>query len=73
MKNRILSVPELGFIVATRAMLGAGAGLLLSDRITAQQRRAVGWMLVAIGAVTTIPAAIAVFSNNDRRLIGAAR
>jgi uncharacterized membrane protein YfcA len=47
-KNRILSVPELGFIVATRGMLGAGLGLLLSDKITTQQRRAVGWMLVAV-------------------------
>ena len=72
MKNRILSVPELGFIVATRGMLGAGVGLLLSDKITAQQRRAVGWMLVAVGAVTTIPAAMAVFGQGDRRVIEAA-
>jgi hypothetical protein len=69
MRNRILSVPELGFIVGTRGMLGAGIGLLLADKITAPQRRAVGWMLVAVGAVTTIPAAMAVFGNHNRRLI----
>ena len=62
-------MPELGFIAATRGMLGAGIGLLLSDKVTAQQRRAVGWMLVAVGAVTTIPAAIAVFGSHNRRLI----
>ena len=71
MKNRILSVPELGFIVATRGMLGAGVGLLLSDKITVQQRRAVGWMLVAVGAVTTIPAAMAVFGQSNQRWIEA--
>jgi hypothetical protein len=66
MKNRILTMPELGFIVATRGMLGAGIGLLLSDKITVQQRRAVGWMLIAVGLVTTIPAALAVFGRSDR-------
>ena len=69
MRDRILSVPELGFIVATRGMLGAGVGLLLSDKISAPQRRAVGWTLVAIGAVTTIPAAMAVFGKHRRRVI----
>jgi len=29
----------------------------------------VGWILVAVGAVTTIPAAMAVFGSQDRRLI----
>ena len=65
MRDRILSVPELGFIVATRGMLGAGVGLLLSDKMSAPQRRAVGWMLVAVGAVTTIPAAMAVFGKHQ--------
>lgn len=69
MKDRILSVPELGFIVATRGMLGAGVGLLLSEKISAPQRRAVGWALVAIGAVTTIPAAMAVFGERNRPVI----
>lgn len=73
MKNRILSVPELGFIAATRGMLGAGVGLLLSDKITTQQRRAMGWLLVAIGALTTIPAAMAVFGTSERRIVEATR
>ena len=44
-------------------MLGAGAALLLSDLLSAEQRRAVGWTLFLIGAVSTIPIAIDVFSR----------
>jgi hypothetical protein len=36
-------------------MLGAGLGLLLSGKLSNEQRRAVGWTLVAVGAITTIP------------------
>ena len=54
--NRIpLSFPEIGIIGGTRAALGAGVGLLLAGRLNTDQRRAVGWTLLAIGAITTIP------------------
>jgi hypothetical protein len=43
-------------IAGTRAMLGAGAALLLADVFNSrEQRRAVGWTLLSIGAITTIP------------------
>jgi len=58
-----LTPPLLGFVVATRAALGFGLGLLLADRIPADRRRAVGLTLVAIGAATTIPAAMSVFGS----------
>ena len=54
-----LPLPLLFGIVATRAALGVGVGLLLADKLKSK-RQAVGAALVAIGAVTTIPAAIAV-------------
>jgi hypothetical protein len=57
----------LGFVVATRAALAAGIGLLVSSRIPESRRRAIGLTLVSIGAVTTIPAAIAVFRGRQRR------
>jgi len=63
MSTVVLTLPEFGFIVATRGMLGAGIGLLASGRMTEVQRRAVGLALVAIGAATTIPAAMAVFGR----------
>lgn len=57
--NRIpLSIPEIGLIAGTRAALGAGVALLLADRLSAEQRRAVGWTLVAVGALTTVPIAV---------------
>jgi hypothetical protein len=51
-----LSPPLFGFIVATRAALGFGLGLLLADRIPPERRRAVALTFIGIGAATTIPA-----------------
>jgi hypothetical protein len=87
MKNVLLSLPTLGFIVSTRAALGVGIGLLVADRLSAQRRRAVGATLIAVGAATTVPAALSVVRSlrrskkrdlsspigRDERLIGATR
>jgi len=56
MSDIVLSTPKLGFIVATRAALALGAGLLLSSRLDYGKRRMIGGTLVAVGALTTIPA-----------------
>ncbi|MGE5765007.1 MAG: hypothetical protein ACM3ZF_14365 [Mycobacterium leprae] len=55
MRRASLTVPEIRLIAATRVALGAGLGLLLSDRLNGEQRRAVGWTLLAVGIVTTVP------------------
>jgi hypothetical protein len=57
MRYRMVTIPELGLIAGTRALLGAGVGLLVADRLSADQRRAVGWTLLAVGAISTIPLA----------------
>jgi hypothetical protein len=57
MKSVVLDPPMFGFIVATRAALGFGVGLLMADRLPAARRRTPGRLFVAIGALTTIPAA----------------
>ena len=57
MLTRTVSVPELAFIAGTRMALGAGIGLLLADHVKPEQRRAVGWTLLAVGLLTTIPLA----------------
>jgi len=56
MKTR-LSLLELGLVVGTRAVLAAGVGLLLADRLRQQHRHRVGWTLVAVGALSTLPLA----------------
>ena len=63
MKEVTLDLPELALVVGTRAMAGAGIGLLLADKMNAEQRRAVGWTLFLIGAVSTVPLAMRVFKR----------
>ena len=65
MIRRTLTLPELAMIAGTRAMLGAGVGLLLADRLNKDQRRAVGWTLLGIGVLTTIPLAANVLSRTE--------
>ena len=56
--------PQLfGFIVATRAALGFGLGLLVASRIPEPRRRAIALTLIGIGAATTIPAVRAVLGS----------
>jgi hypothetical protein len=63
MKRINLRIPEFGFIVATRAALAFGAGLLASSRIPESRRRKIGLALVALGVSSTIPAAMAIRRN----------
>jgi hypothetical protein len=58
MRETRISLPELALIAGTRGMLGAGIGLLLASRLTEPQRKAVGWTLVLVGALTTVPLAM---------------
>jgi len=57
MEKRLLSIPQLLFVVVTRAALGAGVGLLAGARLSNRKRRAAGLTLALVGAATTIPAA----------------
>ena len=61
-----LSFPELGLLVGTRAMLGAGLALLLSGKLESEKRRAVGWTLAAVGVLSTIPLAWIVFGRRKQ-------
>jgi len=66
MNTKLVTTPELFLIAGTRALLGAGVGLLVADRLSADQRRAVGWTLVGIGAVTTVPLVAQVFLRSEK-------
>jgi hypothetical protein len=63
-----LTLPELGLIVGTRGMLGAGLGLLLAHKLSDDRRKGIGWTLAAIGVLSTIPLAIMVFGARSRRI-----
>ena len=67
MKTVVLSMPMFAFVVATRAALGAGIGLLLSKKIPESRRKAIGLTLVTIGAATTVPALMAIRRRLNER------
>ena len=64
MKETRLTLPELALIAGTRAAAGAGLGLLLSNRLSEGQRRAIGWTLFLVGALSTVPLAWEVFGRS---------
>ncbi len=64
MRETRITLPELILVAGTRAALGAGLGLLLADRLSADQRRAVGWTLFLVGALSTVPLGLEVFGGN---------
>jgi hypothetical protein len=66
MKTYNVTVPEIAIVAATRGMAGAGAGLLLAGFLRPETRRTLGWTLLAIGALTTSPIAMALFGKRER-------
>jgi hypothetical protein len=50
-----LPVPEIGILAVTRAMLGAGVGLMVAEKLSERQRRVIGRTLFLIGVFSTIP------------------
>src|SRR5688572_32879880 len=79
MRQIQLAIPEEAMIAGTRGAIGAGLGLLASGRMNQTKRRAIGWTLIAVGALTAIPAArrllgsrsISIFGYRAERLNGA--
>jgi hypothetical protein len=66
-----LTIPEIMLIGGTRVALGVGLGLLLSDKLSRDQRRAAGLALFLVGAVSTIPLALNVLSKTQARRLDA--
>ena len=63
MKSVTLSFPELVLVVGTRAMLAAGVALLVAEKLTEEQRKTAGFVLAAVGVITTIPLAFEVLGK----------
>jgi hypothetical protein len=60
-----LTLPEIILVAGTRAMLGAGIGMLLADWLNPRARQVLGWTLFAVGALTTPPLAMEVFGRKE--------
>ncbi len=65
MREREITLPELGMVAGTRVMLGAGLGLLLGAKLNNGQRQGAGWALLAVGALTTIPLALEILGRGS--------
>jgi len=58
MLERKLTFADIILIAGTRVALGAGIGLLLSTKLSSEQRKAAGIALAVVGGLTTIPLAL---------------
>jgi len=65
MIERKVSIADLILIAGTRVALGAGLGLLLSNRLSKDQRNAAGLALALVGGLTTIPLALRVIGKKS--------
>lgn len=63
MKKAALTLPEIMLIAGTRVIGGVGIGLLLADIVKEDKRKKIGWKLFLVGAISTIPLAMDVFSK----------
>jgi predicted membrane metal-binding protein len=68
--ERKLNIAEIMLIAGTRVALGAGIGMLLSGRLNRDQRKAAGWALFLVGALSSIPLVIDVASKPDLATTG---
>jgi len=66
MIEKRLSLTELILFAGTRVALGVGIGLLLSRRLSNEQKKAAGVALAVVGGLTTIPLVIGIAGRRDR-------
>jgi hypothetical protein len=58
MREIPLTLPEIGMINSTRFLIGTGLGLLLAAKLDKEARKAVGWTLIAVGTLVSLPVAM---------------
>jgi ABC-type anion transport system duplicated permease subunit len=72
MHERRFTISEIATIAGTRVALGMGIGMLLSGRLSRDQRKAAGIALLVVGAATTVPFVMKLigqssYDSGDRR------
>ena len=63
MKTYPVTLPFIGIFSGTRALAAGGLALVLADKLSEPQRKAVGWTLFATGLVLTIPLLALLFGS----------
>jgi hypothetical protein len=63
MREKTLSIQDIGFIAVTRVLLGVGIGLFAASALNREQRKILGSALLSVGAVTTVPILIHVLGK----------
>jgi hypothetical protein len=66
MQERKLNLAEIFLIAGTRVVLGAGIGLLLSNKLSKDQRKAAGLALTLVGGLSTVPLALNVLGKKGQ-------
>lgn len=61
MREHRVTLPQIALIAGTRGLIGLGIGLLISGRMAAERRKAIGIALLAAGALSSIPLAWKLF------------
>lgn len=70
MRTLTVTAPELAAVALTRGLGGLGIGLLLSQFLTPHERRTIGWSLLALGVLSTIPLGMRIVPRAFGRSIG---
>ena len=65
MKTYAVTVPEIAIVGATRGVAGVGIGLLVAGLLRRDTRQTLGWTLLTLGALSTIPIAMALFGKRE--------
>jgi hypothetical protein len=68
MQERLVQLPELGLFGFTRGMIGFGAGLFASELFSRKRRKTIATVLVAVGALSTIPLGIRILRRRPERV-----
>jgi hypothetical protein len=66
MQSRTLTLPELALLAGTRVAFGIGIGLMIAEKIPRDARKGAACALLLVGALSTIPLAVAILTAEEK-------